>query len=122
MTDVTGFGLAGHLMEICRGSHVNAEIDFSALPILPKVEEYRLQGCIPGGTGRNFESFKNDIGELSKEQIEILFDPQTSGGLLVTVNPHQEKDFLALCESQGLQLSPIGEIKAWNGGPLISLR
>jgi len=121
MTDVTGFGLAGHLLEVCLGSHVSAEINFSKLPVFEEVEKYRQMGCIPGGTHRNHDSIKEHLGNLSEEQIQILCDPQTSGGLLVTVCASQEKDFLALCHSKGLDLEPFGVIKDWHEGPVISV-
>ncbi len=86
MTDVTGFGLLGHLLEICQGSHLAAKVYFNQVPLLdPAVEEYRKIGCIPGGGIRNFESYGQHISTLSHQQQHILCDPQTSGGLLVAV-------------------------------------
>jgi len=95
MTDVTGFGLLGHLIEICEGSRVAAEIDFNNIPLLdPVVEEYRQMGCIPGGGGRNFESYGHHVSALTDQQQQILCDPQTSGGLLVAVTDEGVDDFL----------------------------
>ncbi len=110
MTDVTGFALLGHLIEMCQGSDVAAIIDFNQVPQLDFVDEYIDQGCIPGGCERNFASYGHDVGSLSKKQKNLLCDPQTSGGLLVAVQPNGKKAFEALCQEQGLDLSPIGEI------------
>ncbi len=108
MTDVTGFGLLGHLLELCEGSDVAAEIDYDAVPILPHVKEYLAQGCTPGGTQRNFASYGHKVGELTDEQKYILCDPQTSGGLLVAVREQGVPDFLNVAREQGLDLQPIG--------------
>ncbi|SIN72005.1 selenophosphate synthase [Sulfurivirga caldicuralii] len=108
MTDVTGFGLLGHLLELCEGSDVAAEIDYDAVPILPHVKDYLAQGCTPGGTQRNFASYGHKVGELTDEQKYILCDPQTSGGLLVAVREQGVPDFLKVAREQGLDLQPIG--------------
>jgi len=94
MTDVTGFGLLGHLLEICQGSGVAAQLDFKRVPLLdPAVEEYRRLGCIPGGGERNFASYGDHVSPLTEQQKQILCDPQTSGGLLVAVMPEAVGDF-----------------------------
>lgn len=110
MTDVTGFGLLGHLCEICEGSKLNARIFFAHIPIIEAVEEYRREGCIPGGTQRNFDSYGHKIGPISEAQKQILCDPQTSGGLLVAVTPTAEAEVLAAAHSRGLSLANIGEL------------
>jgi selenide,water dikinase len=112
MTDVTGFALLGHLIEMCQGSDVAAVIDFNQVPQLDFVDEYIDQGCIPGGCERNFASYGHDVGNLSEKQKNLLCDPQTSGGLLVAVQPKGKKAFEALCQANGLALSPIGAIVA----------
>ncbi|MFT7171991.1 MAG: selenide,water dikinase, partial [Paracoccaceae bacterium] len=100
-TDVTGFGLLGHLSHLCRESKVTARIDFSAIPVIdPDVIEFIKQGCVPGGSRENlrlaheFTTFSSDV----PEEIQILLaDAQTSGGLLLAVNPkdlHQAQDIL----------------------------
>ena len=94
MTDVTGFGLLGHLLEICQGSEVAAQLYFNRIPLLdPAVEEYRLQGCIPGGGTRNFASYGHYVSPLTERQKHFLCDPQTSGGLLVAVMPEAVEEF-----------------------------
>lgn len=87
MTDVTGFGLLGHLTEICQGSNLRAEVYFDQIQTLDGVREYIAQGAVPGGTTRNFDSYGHLISPLSDEQKAILCDPQTSGGLLIAVKP-----------------------------------
>ncbi|MBO1563379.1 selenide, water dikinase SelD [Yersinia pseudotuberculosis] len=110
MTDVTGFGLLGHLSEICQGSGVQAILHYSAIPRLPAVEDYIAEGCVPGGTGRNFDSYGHLIGNMSDLQRQLLCDPQTSGGLLLAVLPDAEADVQAIAAQHGMTLSPIGEL------------
>ena len=113
MTDVTGFGLLGHLVEMAEGSGVSALIRFGNIQtIIPSLEDYVEQGCIPGGTNRNWESYGEKIGLITNLQKSILADPQTSGGLLISVQPEgidAVKDIL--CE-YGLSnfTMPIGHI------------
>lgn len=110
MTDVTGFGLLGHLVEVAEGSGLTARLQFDAVPRLPGVEHYLAEGCIPGGTLRNHESYGHKIGALSDEQKHLLCDPQTSGGLLVAVSPEGQAEFLAVAAELGLHLAPIGTL------------
>lgn len=109
MTDVTGFGLLGHLSEICEASSIGANIWFDKVPLLPHVEKYRQLGCIPGGTRKNFASYGAKISDMTQQQREILCDAQTSGGLLVIVKKEALEAFLALTEASGLTLEAIGE-------------
>jgi len=110
VTDVTGFGLAGHLLEVCRGSDVSAEIYFDNLPLLPNVSKYIQKNCVPGGTDRNFESYGKYLNELSEIQRSIVCDPQTSGGLLVSVSSEALQEFGQVMNSNALDLQPIGKI------------
>ncbi len=112
MTDVTGFGLLGHLLEMAEGSGMSARIEYAKVPRLPGVDYYLAQGCVPGGTLRNFDSYGERVAPLSEEQKQLLCDPQTSGGLLVAVAPEGEAEFLALASELGLALEPIGELLA----------
>lgn len=112
MTDVTGFGLLGHLSEICQGSGVQATLHVSAIPRLPAVEEYIAAGCVPGGTGRNFDSYGHLIGKMSELQKNLLCDPQTSGGLLLAVLPEAEAQVQEVAAQHGMTLSAIGELTA----------
>jgi selenide, water dikinase len=110
MTDVTGFGLLGHLSEICQGSGVRATLYFSAIPRLPGVEDYIAEGCVPGGTERNFDSYGYLISKMSDLQQKLLCDPQTSGGLLLAVLPDAGAQVQAVAAQHGMPLSPIGEL------------
>ena len=97
VTDVTGFGLLGHLAEICKGSKVSSEIYFSELDFLPSVDDLAESGIIPGGTRRNFEYLINDIefdSRLSNTQRYLTCDAQTSGGLLIALKPEDAKIFV----------------------------
>jgi selenide,water dikinase len=122
MTDVTGFGLLGHLLEMCEGSGVNAELDSHAVPLLPHVADYIAQGCIPGGSGRNFASYGAKVSPLSAQQQALFCDPQTSGGLLVAVSPEAEAAFIHLAVEYDLTLQPIGELTLQKKGHRIRVR
>ncbi len=123
MTDVTGFGLLGHLIEMCEGSAVSAEISISSLPSLCDLRPYIEARCTPGGTKRNWMSYgaKVDLGSsqsLSElfdshyPSLALLCDPQTSGGLLVAVEDASQDEFLQLLQSRGMDEStqPIGRL------------
>ncbi|MDE9539106.1 selenide, water dikinase SelD [Xenorhabdus bovienii] len=110
MTDVTGFGLLGHLGEICEGSGVQATVNFSQIPRLPDVDDYIEKGCVPGGTGRNFDSYGHLIGEMTARQRHLLCDPQTSGGLLLAVLPDAVEEAKAIARSHNIDLIAIGEL------------
>jgi len=110
MTDVTGFGLLGHLLEMAEGSGLTARIVDAAVPRLPDLAHYLAEGCIPGGTQRNFDSYGDKVSKLTEAQKQVLCDPQTSGGLLVAVAPDGELAFRALVEQHELNLAPIGEM------------
>jgi len=112
MTDVTGFGLLGHLSEMCAASDVSAEVEFAAVPLLhpEAVVRYRTAGCVPGGTGRNWASYGEHIGPVTDEQRDILCDPQTSGGLLCAVAPEAIGTFRATCQAAGIDAAPLGRI------------
>lgn len=110
MTDVTGFGLLGHLVEMAEGSGLTAQLDYAAVPRLPGVDYYLTEGCVPGGTLRNFDSYGDKIAPISEAQRDLLCDPQTSGGLLVAVAPEGEVEFLSVASELGLDLAPIGQL------------
>jgi len=112
MTDVTGFGLLGHLSEVCEGSNLTAEIAFRKVPLLAEAEEYRQQKAVPGGTMRNWDSYGHKIGTITDEQRQWLCDPQTSGGLLVCVAPEGHAAVQAVFETYGLDLQPFGRLRA----------
>lgn len=121
MTDVTGFGLMGHLSEMCEGSGVKAVINYEAVPFLEPVKHYLKLGCIPGGTIRNFESYGHKIGPMSLDQKHLLCDPQTSGGLLIAAEKSNQAEMHACFKRHGLSLEPIGQLLTPDGGPLIEV-
>ncbi|GGK60774.1 selenide, water dikinase SelD [Amphritea balenae] len=121
ITDVTGFGLMGHLLEICEGSDLAATIDADAVPLLEGVDHYLDQGCIPGGSLRNFDSYGSKIAPMTERQQRLFCDPQTSGGLLVAVDSNASIEVEALGARYGLELQPIGELKEYNGDYRIEL-
>ena len=110
LTDVTGFGLLGHLIEICEGSNVSAQIHFSDIPKIDGIDEYLKEECFPGGTKRNFDSYCEKVTPLTENQRNILCDPQTSGGLLVAVDPISIHEVENQFKIHGLDLKPFGEI------------
>jgi selenide,water dikinase len=121
MTDVTGFGLAGHLLEICQGSGVAAEIALDKVPRIDGVDQYIAAGAVPGGTRRNFASYGEHIQDLADEERAILCDPQTSGGLLVAVTPDGVDAFEACVAEAGLPLTSIGRLVPAGSGQTIRL-
>ncbi len=104
MTDVTGFALLGHLLEICRGSRLGADIRYGDLPVLSVANELAEQGYATGAAERNWKSYGAEV-ELPQNfpewQRKLLCDPQTSGGLLVACAPGVVKDVLAAFHSTG---------------------
>ena len=113
MTDVTGFSLLGHLIEMTEGSGVSAEINFSKVPLLSFVDHYLNQNIIPGNTKKNWKNNESKTNGLTDQRkIYLLNDPQTSGGLLVSVSPESVKDVQQLFLKNGLNdfMVPIGKM------------
>ena len=117
-TDITGFGLMGHAAEIAKGSHMTIELFSSGIPALPKALELAREGIIPGGAYNNMGYLKDDV-EVSKdvplELSDVMYDPQTSGGLLIAV---EEKEVEALCrrlKDSGEEAHVVGYVKAFDG-------
>jgi selenide, water dikinase len=110
MTDVTGFGLLGHLNEVCEGSGLSAEIEFEKVPVFEFINEYVQLKTMPGGTTRNWESYGDRVSLIAEEQKAILADPQTSGGLLVCVDSTSKSEFESLSQSLGLSLQCFGRL------------
>lgn len=108
ITDVTGFGLMGHLTEMCDGSSVSAVIEDEQVPFLPQVHKYLELNCIPGGTKNNFKSYGHKLGPLTPTQEILLCDAQTSGGLLIAVERSGREEFERTLREAGMELSPIG--------------
>jgi selenide,water dikinase len=112
MTDVTGFGLLGHLCEMCEGSGLSAEINFNEVPRFGFLQEYIQQNSMPGGTNRNWDSYGCKISPITEEQKSVLADPQTSGGLLVSVDSDKANEFEKVADSLGLKLNRFGKLTA----------
>ena len=123
MTDVTGFGLLGHLKEVCEGSNLRAEVDFADIQTLDGVRDYIAQGSVPGGTNRNFESYGHLISPLTDEQKAILCDPQTSGGLLVAVELQAVEKIQQIADAMNVPLFRVGHLLEMDENrPLIEVR
>jgi len=114
VTDVTGFGLLGHLMEICKGSGVAAKIELSNLPFLPHVLDLARDGCLTGASARNWASYGERVSFASypgDAECALLTDPQTSGGLLVSCSSETVTEVLSIFLQQGFShVSVIGEV------------
>jgi selenide,water dikinase len=109
MTDVTGFGLLGHLLEMCQGSKLSATIYRSKVPLLDEsVLDYINRGCVSGGSQRNWESISQDVREVDTVSQALLCDPQTSGGLLIAVAPNCIDAVKAVLTSAGCYYQSIG--------------
>jgi len=120
MTDVTGFGLLGHLLEIARGAQVHAQLDMPAIPLLPGVLQLAHDGFFTGASNRNWEAYGKDVRldeALSPAQRALLTDPQTSGGLLVACDPAAVDDVLALFAREGFaDAAVVGRVDAGAAG------
>lgn len=113
MTDVTGFGLLGHLVEMAEGSGLSAELRFNNIHfITTDIFDFVDQKCVPGGTARNWDSYGEKIGPITEYQKAILADPQTSGGLLISAGAAAIKEVENILHQYGLEkfTTPIGSI------------
>lgn len=123
MTDVTGFGLLGHALEMARGAGMTVEVEAAAAPVLPGVEALLADGVRTGASGRNWASYGAEVDgaeALPPSRLDLLSDPQTSGGLLVAVGPGQAEAALARVRAAGFALAaPVGRVAA--GPPRVRL-
>jgi len=127
LTDVTGFGLAGHALEIARGAGAVVAIDWACVPLLPGVRELAARGCVTGASGRNWAGYGADIAlptGFAAEDKALLTDPQTSGGLLVSCDVAAVPAVRAIFERHGFAtVAEIGEVLApHTGGPRLMVR
>jgi len=122
MTDVTGFGLAGHLLEICRGSKLAAAVSMPDLPLIPEAVAFAKAGIATGASDRNWKGYGNDVvlpAGAPEWLQKLVTDPQTSGGLLVACAPEAEKAVLAEFSGHGFaQARRIGALAA--GAPRLA--
>ena len=110
MTDVTGFGLIGHLTEICEGSGVSATVNYADVPLIEGLHTYLDLFIHPDMTMKNYSTYASKISELSGHRLFTLCDPQTSGGLLICVKPEMDKEFLELAKTNGQTVWRIGKM------------
>lgn len=113
MTDVTGFGLLGHALEIARASAVSLNFDATAIPLIDReaMHYYIRMMCVPAATQRNWTSIKTECNDLNDDTLAVLCDPQTSGGLLVCVDPDSENEFKDLVyKDLGTSVTHIGRV------------
>jgi selenide,water dikinase len=124
LTDVTGFGLLGHLLGICRGSGLRAELEFERIPILSAARHLVEAGHATGASQRNWASYEQDVKLAPGApdwQRKLLTDPQTSGGLLVACDATVAADVLSIFRTQGFShAAPIGQLVA--GVPGVAVR
>lgn len=123
LTDVTGFGLLGHLLEICRGAQLTAQLNMAQIPLLPGVQQLAHDGYFTGASGRNWDAYGKDVQlspSITQAQHMLLTDPQTSGGLLVSCDPASVDAVLALFRNEGFgEAAVIGEMVA--GAPRVQV-
>jgi selenide,water dikinase len=116
LTDVTGFGLLGHLLEIAKGSKVATRLDWKSIPLLPGARDFAAEGIATGASGRNWTGYGNRIklgGNIGDAEKALLTDPQTSGGLLVACAPEACEEVLEIFRSEGFdQAAIVGEVLA----------
>jgi selenide, water dikinase len=119
LTDITGFGLAGHGLELARGAKLKMQIQLDQIPLIPGVMAFAEAGVVTGASGRNWDSYGGDISlpaHISAAQQALLCDPQTSGGLLVSCAPETEADVLACFARQGFSdARTIGRMSEGSG-------
>jgi selenide, water dikinase len=126
LTDVTGFGLAGHALEIAKGAKAQAVIDWAKVPLIGGVRELATQGHITGASSRNWAGYSEQVAlpsNFAKEDQALLTDPQTSGGLLVTCNATAVHEVMAIFRRHGFDaVAEIGHIAAHHGGARLTVR
>ena len=114
LTDITGFGLAGHALELARGAGLQLRIDWSRMPLIAGVRELAAQGCVTGASGRNWDSYGAEVtlpASFADADKALLSDPQTSGGLLVSCSADSAAEVLAIFHAQGFDhAAVIGEV------------
>jgi selenide,water dikinase len=123
LTDVTGFGLLGHLLELARGARLSARLSMQQIPLLPGVEQLAHDGFFTGASGRNWDAYGMDVAlaaAITPAQRALLTDPQTSGGLLVSCAPDSVDEVLALFAREGFgDAGVIGRME--DGAPRVTV-
>ena len=113
MTDITGFGLLGHLIEMAEGANLSAEIDYTKISLIDGLSTYTSQMCVPDNTFRNWNHYESKVSGINGDSLLTLCDPQTNGGLLITVSPAENDNFKKLLIAEGFTdfIEPIGVMK-----------
>jgi selenide,water dikinase len=121
LTDVTGFGLAGHALELARGARCEVRLDWPAVPLLPGARSLASQGFVTGASGRNWAGYGADVAlpaSFAAEDQALLTDPQTSGGLLVSCAPSAVDEVLAIFRRHGFeQAAVVGSVAVTSAAP-----
>ena len=119
LTDITGFGLAGHGLELARGAGVQMRIDWGRVPLVNGTRELAARGCVTGASGRNWASYGHEVtlpATFAETDKALLSDPQTSGGLLVSCSADSAAEVLAIFRTQGFaEAAVIGDVTAGHG-------
>jgi selenide,water dikinase len=126
LTDVTGFGLAGHALEIAKGAKAHVVIDWSKVPLIGGVRALAVQGHITGASNRNWDAFGGEVAlpsGFAKEDQALLTDPQTSGGLLVSCNATALSEVMAIFRRHGFDaVAEIGHVASYHDGTRLTVR
>jgi selenide, water dikinase len=122
MTDITGFGLLGHLLEVCEGSQVSAQVDYLSIPLIHNLQSYLSKFIYPDNTMRNWQSYEKKVNGIGSESLLTLCDPQTSGGLLICVNPEFQSEFESILQKNGKDLKPIGKMVPKNQDFVVTIQ
>jgi len=123
MTDVTGFGLLGHLIEMCEGSDLQAVLDVGSIPVIPESRTYLTEGCYPDGSFRNWKAYAHKVtGCDAMDRMMLFSDPQTSGGLLISVDERAEPSVERTIRSHGSLFARIGQLRKVESGTSVIVR
>lgn len=123
-TDVTGFGLAGHLLEMARGGKKKIDLFTPAVPIIDNAADWAAMGMVPGGTFRNRRYCESGMvipEQMDKIVLDLMFDPQTSGGLLISVKNRDVQDCLLAMQDRGIPAALVGEVTGDHGCGRVTL-
>ncbi len=123
LTDITGFGLAGHLLEMARGAKCTVRLNWPQVPLLPGVKELASQGCVTGASGRNWQGYGNEVSvpsHFSGLDQNLMTDPQTSGGLLVACDRNSVDEVLAIFKQHGFEhATVVGHVESQQAHGLV---
>ena len=126
LTDVTGFGLAGHALEMAKGAKAHVVIDWAKVPLIGGARELAAQGFVTGASNRNWSGYGDDVAlsqTFAKQDRALLTDPQTSGGLLVSCNATAVSEVMSIFRRHGFDaVAEIGHIASHHGGPRLAVR